>query len=285
MILTAVHHRVRFPRPAVVMGILNVTPDSFFDGGRFRQIDKAIEHGLRMAEAGAEILDVGGESTRPGAAEVSEEEECGRVVPVIAGLASRCQAMISVDTRKAGVARRAVELGACIVNDVGAAARRPELWKVVAETGAGYVLMHMQGTPETMQLTPAYRDVVGEVRDFFVERLKQATEEGVASEQVMLDVGIGFGKRLEHNLALLARLGEFKALGRPLVVGLSRKSLIGEISGAAVEDRMPGSLAGACWAALAGAGILRVHDVSETMQALRVLNAVMAAPSGGEGKT
>ena len=267
------------------MGILNVTPDSFFDGGRFRQIDKAIEHGLRMAEAGAEILDVGGESTRPGAAEVSEEEECGRVVPVIAGLASRCQAMISVDTRKAGVARRAVELGACIVNDVGAAARRPELWKVVAETGAGYVLMHMQGTPETMQLTPAYRDVVGEVRDFFVERLKQATEEGVASEQVMLDVGIGFGKRLEHNLALLARLGEFKALGRPLVVGLSRKSLIGEISGAAVEDRMPGSLAGACWAALAGAGILRVHDVSETMQALRVLNAVMAAPSGGEGKT
>ncbi len=277
MILSALHHRIEFPRPPVVMGILNVTPDSFFDGGRFAHVEQAVEHGLRMEAEGAEVIDVGGESTRPGAADVSEEEECSRVLPVIAGLSARCRAMISVDTRKPGVARRAIDLGACIVNDVGAGERCSELWPLVAESGVGYVLMHMQGAPATMQQSPRYEDVVGQVKRFLEVRMEGILSAGVRSEQVMLDVGIGFGKRLEHNLKLLACLGEFKGLGRPLVTGLSRKSMIGELTGAAVENRLPGSLAGACWAAMSGTEILRVHDVGETIQALRVVEALSRA--------
>ncbi len=261
----------------MVMGILNVTPDSFFDGGRFTLAEQAVEHGLRMEDAGAEVIDVGGESTRPGAAPVSEAEECRRVLPVIAGLSARSRTLISVDTRKPGVARRAIDMGACIVNDVGAAGERSDLWRLVAETGAGYVLMHMQGIPETMQQTACYEEVVGEVKRFFEARLEGIRAAGVRLEQVLLDVGIGFGKRLEHNLQLLACLGEFKILGRPLVAGLSRKSMIGDLTGAAVADRLPGSLAGACWAALEGADVLRVHDVPETVQALRIVDSLSQA--------
>lgn len=277
MIFSARHHRIEFPRHPMVMGILNVTPDSFFDGGRFTRAEQAVEHGLRMEDAGAEVIDVGGESTRPGALEVSEEEECKRILPVIEALSARSRVMISVDTRKSGVACRAIDKGACIVNDVGAGGERSEMWRLVAETGAGYVLMHMQGTPETMQQEPRYQDVVGEVKRFFEARLEGIRAEGVRLEQVLLDVGIGFGKRLEHNLKLLACLGEFKALGRPLLAGLSRKSMIGKLTGASVENRLPGSLAGACWASMSGADILRVHDVPETVQALRVLDSLRQA--------
>jgi dihydropteroate synthase len=279
MILRCRQFTFRFPRPALVMGIVNVTPDSFFDGGKYFQADAAVGRALELAEQGAEILDVGGESSRPGAQPVSEAEELRRVLPVIEVLAGQTKAALAIDTTKPAVARAALRAGACLVNDVAANRTDPEMWRVVAEFGAGYVCMHMQGTPQTMQADPTYADVVREVGDFFADRLRRLNELGVGPDQVVLDPGIGFGKMVEHNLQLLAGLARFTKFGRPLLLGASRKSLIGRLLGAEVAARLPGSLACACWAVLAGANILRAHDVAETVQAVRMTEAILARRS------
>lgn len=265
-----------FPRPALVMGVLNVTPDSFSDGGQFFDAELAVAHGLELMAQGAEILDIGGESTRPGATPVSQAEELRRVIPVIEALASQTDVALSIDTMKPAVARAAVAAGASIVNDVAANREADEMWRVVAAAGAGYVCMHMQGAPETMQSHPSYSDVMCEVEAFFRDRLERLTACGVSPDQVMLDVGIGFGKTVEHNLQLLAGLRGFTKLRRPLLVGVSRKSFIGKLTAAEVTDRLAGSLAGAALAVEAGANILRAHDVAQTVQAVRLAEAIMA---------
>lgn len=257
------------------MGIVNVTPDSFSDGGQFCDTEAAISHGLDLAQQGAAILDIGGESSRPGAATVSEQEELNRVIPVIEGLAARTQVPLSIDTMKPAVARAALAAGASIVNDIAANREDDALWRLVAETGAGYVAMHMQGLPQTMQARPAYDDVVAEVRDFFEDRRERLNAAGVAPEQVVFDVGIGFGKSLEHNLQLLSALRSFTTLERPVMLGVSRKSLIGALTGANVTERLPGSLACACLAVTAGVQIIRTHDVTETVQAIRMTEAIL----------
>ncbi len=256
-----------------LMGVVNVTPDSFSDGGLFLDAEAAVAHGEELARDGAEILDVGGESTRPGAEEVSVEEELARVGPVVAGLAGT--ATVSIDTSKLSVAEAALDGGASIVNDVTALRRDPEIAALCAERGAGLVLMHMLGDPRTMQENPTYDDVVDEVRAFLAERLELAVGAGVAEEGIWLDPGIGFGKTLEHNLELLRRLGELRELGRPLVIGTSRKSFLGRIDGSPVEDRLGGTVASSVLAAANGADVLRVHDVAETAQAARVASAIL----------
>ncbi len=268
----------RFPRPALVMGIVNVTPDSFSDGGRFDRPEAAIRHGLDLVEQGAEILDIGGESTRPGAVAVPEAEELARVLPVITALAARVSVPLSIDTRSPAVARAALAAGASIVNDVAAHVRTADdpLWQAVAGSGAGYVAMHARGTPQTLQQSPAYADITGAVRDFFTERLERLNAAGVSADQVVFDPGIGFGKTLEHNLELLAALETFARLGRPLLAGVSRKSFIEKLLGARVNERLPASLACATLAVGAGAHILRVHDVAETVQAVRMAEAILA---------
>ena len=263
-----------FPRSPLIMGIVNVTPDSFSDGGQHANPEAAVAHALSLAAEGADILDIGGESTRPGAPAVSEFEELARVIPVIEQLAGQTEAALSIDTQKPVVAEAAISAGAVIVNDIAANRTEPQMWKIVAATRAGYVAMHMQGTPQTMQDAPEYTEVVAEVRAFFEERLERFTEAGLNAEQVMFDPGIGFGKTVEHNLALLTGLERFTNMKRPLLVGASRKSFIGRLTEAAVEDRLAGSLACACRAAEAGAAVLRVHDVKETNQALETWNAI-----------
>jgi len=276
MLLQARQFQFRFPRPALVVGVVNATPDSFSDGGRFFEPSAAIDHALKLAAEGADIIDIGGESTRPGATAVSQEEELRRVLPVIEGLARCTKAPVSIDTRKPVVARAALEAGASIVNDVGANRFDGEMSRVVAETGAAYVLMHMQGTPETMHKNPSYKDVVAEVNDFFDHGLSQLAAFGVGPERVILDVGIGFGKTLEHNLQLLGGLGSFTKWNRPLMLGVSRKSFIGAITGEAdAAGRLSGSLACACWAREAGVQLFRVHDVAATRQALNMTEAIM----------
>jgi len=257
------------PRP-LIMGILNVTPDSFSDGGRFFDPQAAVDRGLRMLREGADIIDVGGESTRPGAAAVSAEEELARVVPVIQALAKAPGAVLSIDTMKAGVARRAVEAGARIINDVSALTNDPDMPGVAKESGAGVILMHMRGTPRTMQRDPRYADVVTDIRDYLKARVEALTAGGMAFETMAVDPGIGFGKTLEHNLSLLANLKTLAALGRPVVVGLSRKSFLGKLTGCEVNDRLASSLAGLVFCILNGAHILRVHDVKESRQAATV---------------
>lgn len=263
-----------FPRRAVVMGILNVTPDSFSDGGQFLDAEKAIGHAMELVREGAEIVDVGGESTRPGAPMVEEREELRRVLPVIEGLKGKIEVPISIDTQKVGVAREAVKAGAAIVNDIAANRGDEEMWRMVAESGAGYVLMHMQGTPQTMHLAPNYADVVSEVNEFFAERLKRVSACGVNAEQVVLDPGIGFGKTVQNNLQLLGGLERFKVRERPLLLGVSRKSFIGKVAGGEVQERGPGSLACAVWAVTQGVQIIRTHDVAATVQALRMVEAI-----------
>lgn len=265
-----------FPRPALVMGIVNVTPDSFFDGGRFLDAQAAVDHALQLVEQGAEIIDVGGESTRPGALPVAEPEELRRVMPVIAQLAGRIKVPISIDTVKPGVARAALAAGASIVNDVAGNREDPALWRLVAEASAGYVVMHAQGTPQTMQAHPVYTDVVREVGEFFSERLRRLSDCGVGREQIILDPGIGFGKTVEHNLELLGAARSFTSLERPLLFGVSRKSFIGKLLGAELEARLPGALACACLAVAAGVQIIRAHDVAETVQAIRMTEAILA---------
>lgn len=276
MKLRACHFEFVFPRPALVMGIVNVTPDSFWDGGRFLDRDAAVAHGLELVRQGAEILDIGGESTRPRAVPVGEEEELRRVIPVIERLAGAVQVPISIDTMKPGVAREALRAGASMVNDVGANRQGQEMWEVVAGHGAGYVCMHMQGTPETMQLSPAYEDVVAEVEGFFAERLQKLVDCGVGREQTILDPGIGFGKELEHNLRLLGALKRLGRLERPLLLGVSRKSFVGKLLGAEPAARLPAALACTSIAVEAGVQMIRAHDVAETVQAVRMTEAILA---------
>jgi dihydropteroate synthase len=265
-----------FPQPALVMGIVNVTPDSFSDGGKFFDPARAVAHALELVTQGAEILDVGGESTRPGAAPVSEAEELRRVVPVIERLVAQVRIPLSIDTMKSAVARAALQAGASIVNDVAAHREDDAVWKVVSEFRAGYICMHAQGTPQTMQANPVYADVVCEVGAFFTGRLERLQACGVDANQVVFDVGIGFGKTVEHNLQLLASLRSFTTLQRPLLLGVSRKSFIGRLLGAEVAARLPASLAGAVLAVESGAQIIRTHDVAETVQAVRMAEAVLA---------
>ena len=275
MIFRARQFEFRFPRPALVMGIVNVTPDSFSDGGKFHAEDEAVSHGLDLVQQGAELLDIGGESTRPGAWAVSEAEELRRVIPVIERLAAQVKVPLSIDTMKPAVARAALAAGASIVNDVAANRDDDAMWRVVAETGAGYVAMHMQGLPQTMQSHPMYSDVKRDVEDFFGDRMRRLNAVGVSVDQVVFDVGIGFGKTLEHNLQLLAALRSFTKLGRPLLLGVSRKSFIGALSGAGVDERLPGSLACTCLAIESGVQIIRTHDVAETIQAVRMTEAIL----------
>ena len=263
-----------FPRPIVVMGIVNTTPDSFADGGRFLNTNSAVDHALRLADEGAEIIDIGGESTRPGSDPVSAEEELCRVVPVIERLTKRSDILLSIDTQKPTVARAALNAGASIVNDVAANRDSPEMWRIVAETRAGYVCMHMQGTPQTMQAKPLYDDVLQEVSSFFTERLARLAEYEISSRQVALDPGIGFGKELEHNIKLLSGLNQFIVTERPIMVGVSRKSFIGKLLGTPIEERLPASLACAIWSVIEGVHIVRVHEVAETVQAVRMAEAL-----------
>jgi dihydropteroate synthase len=276
MIFRARQFEFRFPRPALVMGIVNVTPDSFSDGGKFSSPAKAVAHALELVAQGAEILDIGGESTRPGAEPVSESEELRRVIPVIESLAAKVKIPLSIDTVKPAVARAALDAGASIINDVAANRSDDVMWKIVAESGAGYVCMHAQGGPRTMQKNPAYKNVVRDVDAFFRERLKILEAAGVAADQVVFDPGIGFGKTPEHNLQLLANLRRFTRLKRPLLLGVSRKSFIGKLLGAALNERLPASLACATLAVASGVQIIRVHDVAETVQAVRLAEALLA---------
>lgn len=271
---------------AKLMGIVNVTPDSFSDGGLFLEPGRAIEHARELVAGGADLLDVGGESTRPGARAVTAGEELDRVAPVLEGLARSLSGRvrrvpISIDTSKAAVAAAALDAGAEIVNDVTALRLDPELAGLCAERGCGVVLMHMRGTPRTMQENPVYTDVVDEVKRFLAERIEFAVAEGVAEERIWVDPGIGFGKTVDHNLELLRRLGELRALGRPLVVGTSRKSFIGQLTGREVGDRVGGTIASSVLALAEGAAVLRVHDVAELRQAVRVAEAIASRRGAG----
>jgi len=262
-------------RRPLVMGIVNVTPDSFSDGGEHATAESAIAHGLQLVRDGADLLDIGGESTRPGAEPVPLEEELRRVVPVVEGLAARITVPLSVDTSKAEVARRCLAAGARIINDVTALAGDPDMPAVVRQHACGVILMHMQGTPQTMQHAPQYEDVVSEIGHFFEERLKTARAGGIPDESIVLDPGIGFGKKGKHNLEILARLAEFQRLGRPLCLGVSRKAFIGQILQRPVDQRLAGSLAALLFAQSQNAvQIVRVHDVRETRDAVEVFAAI-----------
>jgi len=239
-------------------------------------VKAAVEHALRLVEGGAEIIDVGGESTRPRATPVDEAEELRRVVPVVEELAGKINVPISIDTMKPAVARAALDAGASIVNDVAANREDEAMWRVVAETGAGYVCMHMQGVPQTMQANPTYSNVVEEVEKFFFERIHRLNDCGVASEQIILETGIGFGKTPGHNLQLLGALRRFTKLERPLLLGVSRKSFIGKLFGTELAARLPAALACASLAVEAGVQIIRAHEVAETVQALRMTEAILA---------
>jgi dihydropteroate synthase len=257
-----------------LMGVVNVTPDSFSDGGLYLDPEAAIQHGVELARAGAAILDVGGESTRPGAEEVALEEELRRVEPVVAGLAAG-EAAISVDTSKAAVATTALDAGATIVNDVTALRGDPEMGALCGDRGATVVLMHMLGTPRTMQREPVYEDVVDDVKAFLAERMEVGIAAGIAEERIWLDPGIGFGKTAAHNLELLRRLAELHELGRPLAIGTSRKSFIGRVDSSDAGERLGGTIASSVLAAAEGAEVLRVHDVAEVGQAMAVAGAIL----------
>lgn len=257
------------------MGIVNVTPDSFSDGGRFNDHGRAVEHALRLIGEGADILDVGGESTRPGAEPVEEAEELRRVLPVIRAVRSQTKALISIDTMKAAVARAALDAGADIINDVTGLRADAAMPRLAAETKAGIVVMHMTGTPQTMQASPHYDDVVAEVRAFFEKRLQLLEHEGIDPERVVLDPGFGFGKTLEHNLTLMRDLGQLSTL-RPLLIGISRKSTLGKVvESDAMEDRYWPTIAMTAHAREHGARIVRVHDVKPNREALRMMEAIV----------
>lgn len=258
------------------MGVLNVTPDSFSDGGRFFDTDTAVRHGVRLAEEGAGFIDVGGESTRPGAEPVGVEEELRRVIPVIERLRGATGAVISVDTSKPEVMRAAAAAGAGLINDVRAL-REPGALEAAQSSGCAVCLMHMQGEPRTMQASPVYRDVVAEVRGFLEERARVCRTAGISADRLALDPGFGFGKTLEHNLTLLRHLRELGAGGLPVMVGLSRKSMVGKLTGRAEGERLLGSVVLAVMAAVEGASIVRAHDVASTVEALKIVAAVRAA--------
>jgi dihydropteroate synthase len=261
------------------MGIVNVTPDSFSDGRRFLDRDAAVKHALELVQQGADILDIGGESTRPGSLPVALQEELERVVPVVAALAKVTDALLSIDTSKADVARACVAAGANIINDVTGLTGDPRMADVARDTGAGVIVMHMQGTPATMQIAPRYDDVVQDLFQYFSERLESLAAHGIARECIAIDPGIGFGKMREHNIKLLAGLGKFTELGRPLCLGVSRKGFLGKLLDRPVEERLAGSLAAAAYGLAQGAvQILRVHDVAATRDLVRVWEVLASLP-------
>ncbi len=262
-------------RNPLVMGILNVTPDSFSDGGHFFDRDIAIERGLQIADDGADIIDIGGESTRPGAAPVTVEEELSRVVPVIEALSEKTQVVLSVDTTKANVAECALTAGAHIVNDVSAMTSDPRMIKVVTASGAGVILMHMRGKPRTMQENPRYDNVVKEIREFLTYRIESLVKTGVNWNSLAVDPGIGFGKTTQHNIQLIGRLNSFRNCGRPVVIGLSRKHFLGSLTGRDVGDRLAGSLGALAYALVQGANIVRVHDVKQSRDVIRVVSTLI----------
>ena len=276
MIWQIADRAVDLSQHSIIMGVLNITPDSFSDGGEFFTAAKAVEQGARMAAEGAQIIDVGGESTRPGAEPVSAEEELSRVLPVIAKLREKVPALISIDTTKAAVARGALEAGASIINDVTGGRGDPEMMKLAAEKKAAFIIMHMQRTPRTMQTNPHYDDVVGEVADFFRQQYARALECGIDSMAIAFDPGIGFGKTVEHNLELLSNLSRLRIHDRPIVVGVSRKSSLGKMIGSAeMNDRLAPTIAFTALLRERGANVLRVHDVKENVAALRVTERLL----------
>ncbi|MDI6689506.1 MAG: dihydropteroate synthase [Actinomycetota bacterium] len=259
-----------------IMGVLNVTPDSFSDGGKFCRLDKAVEHGLRMVEEGADIIDVGGESTRPGAEPVSLDQELERVIPVIELLASQIDKPISIDTYKCEVARRALDAGASIVNDISGLRADEAMVKLVAERCTPVVIMHMRGTPRDMQINPQYKCVMGEIISFLRERAQIAIKAGIPKENIIVDPGIGFGKTREHNLEIMRRLPELKSLGYPILIGTSRKSFIGFTLDLPVEERLEGTAATVAYAIAQGANIVRVHDVKDMVRVVRMTDAMIS---------
>ena len=259
----------------VIMGILNVTPDSFADGGKHGSVEAAINHGLRMAEEGADIIDVGGESTRPGADSVGVEEELRRVIPVVEGLAARADVPISIDTYRHGVAERAIGAGASMVNDISGLRSDRKMARLVADRNVPVVIMHMQGTPKNMQNEPEYKDVTGEIIGFLHEQTEYAIREGVLRENIIIDPGIGFGKNLDHNLRIMNRISEFRSLGFPILIGPSRKSFIGLTLDLPVEERLEGTAATVAYAIAQGANILRVHDIKEMVRVARMADAMV----------
>jgi len=272
--LSTRHGLLEFSRRTLIMGIINVTPDSFSDGGQRYDAAKAVADGVAMFKSGADIVDIGGESSRPGATPVSEDEELARVLPVVRGLRKESDAPISIDTSKSNVARAALDAGADIVNDISALRFDPAMVVMIAAEKVPVVLMHMQGTPRTMQREPKYEDVVREVRDFLAAQLYAAMDAGIAQEMIVIDPGIGFGKTLEHNLQLLRGLPMIAALGQPVLVGASRKAFIGRILDAEPPNRLEGSLETAVVSVLGGANIIRAHDVSETAKAIKIADAI-----------
>jgi dihydropteroate synthase len=265
---------IEFHTKPLIMGVVNVTPDSFFDGGRYVDTATAVAHAVRLVEEGADLLDIGAESTRPGADVVNEAEECRRAIPVVAAVAKAVTIPISIDTSKAAVARRALDAGAILVNDVTALRGDPAMVDVVARTGAGIVLMHMNGMPRTMQQAPYYDDVVGEISDFFEERIRYAMAHGIVRRQIILDPGIGFGKLLVHNLTLLAQLRHFLQFECPLLIGVSHKAFLGQLVDRPVQERQWATAAAVAMAVDRGAGILRVHDVKGMKDVVRVAAAI-----------
>jgi len=265
---------IEFSNQPLIMGVVNVTPDSFYDGGRYLDPAAAVAHAIRLVEEGADLLDVGAESTRPGANVIDEVEECRRAIPVVTAVAKAVTVPISIDTSKAAVARAALDAGAVLVNDVTALRGDPGMVDVVARAGAGIVLMHMQGTPRTMQQAPCYDDVVEEVSAFFGERIHFATAHGIVRRQIILDPGIGFGKLLAHNLTLLAQLYRFERFECPLLVGVSQKAFLGQLVDRPVQERQWGTAAAVAMAVDRGAGILRVHDVRAMKDVMRVAAAI-----------
>jgi dihydropteroate synthase len=260
---------------ALIMGILNITPDSFHDGGKYFSKKEAIEHAEMMIKEGAHIIDVGGMSTRPGSKPITVGEEIERVIPAIRHIAKKQDVMISIDTCRSEVAKKAIESGADIINDISGMAFDGGMVKLAAESGSSVVIMHMQGTPENMQENPTYDDVVDEIYSFLYERASKSIEAGISNEKIIIDPGIGFGKKPEHNLEILARLADFTNMGFPVLVGTSRKSFIGNLLGdVPTEERLEGSIASAVHAYLSGAGILRVHDVSQTVKAIKIVKSI-----------
>ncbi len=275
-ILRCRNHELKLGEKTLVMGIVNVTPDSFSGDGLGSNVGSALAQGVRMVEEGADILDIGGESTRPGSEPVSEEEELKRVLPVIEGLAKVVPVPISIDTYKSSVARKALEKGAAIVNDISGLHTDPEMARVAAEAGAGVVVMHIKGTPRDMQKDPKYADVIGEISDYLMEGIARAEAAGIGRERIIVDPGIGFGKTLEHNLEILRRLREFRSLGSAIMVGTSRKSMIGRLlDNIPPEQRIEGTAATVALAVAAGADIVRVHDVKEMSRVARVADAIV----------
>jgi dihydropteroate synthase len=258
-----------------LMGVLNVTPDSFSDGGRFIKPEDAVEQGMKMLEEGADLIDVGGESTRPGSDPVPLSEELSRVIPVIESLSRNTDVPVSIDTYKAEVARCALDAGAQMINDISALRFDPEMKKVAREFCVPIVLMHIKGTPKNMQKDPRYEDVIGEITGYLGQSIKMAQDAGIAEEKIMIDPGIGFGKRLEHNLNVLKNLKKFSILGRPILIGCSRKSFVGKILDAPVEERLEGSLAALAVAVVNGANVVRVHDVKESKRVASMVDAIL----------